>query len=134
MKRYPLHSKQKKFLLDYLQYWYQYFPISDISHERVIIIIATDIYYDSDKDLLNRIRKQCRAYVMKDGKGLFEPILQGHKIKTTLDAGYIYAPYIPVMNTPTSNFSPKKGIMSKYAKKVINTKYYGNIKIEPNSK
>jgi len=53
-------------------------------------------------------------------------ILIGHKGKSLLDAGYIYAPYVPLQLTPTMynpfNFTPIKGIMTRYAKKMVNNR------------
>jgi hypothetical protein len=60
-------------------------------------------------------------------------ILIGHKGSSLLDAGYIYAPYVPLQLTPTMfnpfNFTPIKGIMSRYAKKLVNNRYYGVIDV-----
>jgi hypothetical protein len=59
--------------------------------------------------------------------------LIGHKGKTFMDTGYVYAPYIPFQLTPVvldpDDFTPRKGIMTRYAKKVVNNKYYGLIKV-----
>jgi len=60
-------------------------------------------------------------------------ILIGHKGKSLLDAGYVYAPYVPLQLTPTMynpfNFTPIKGIMSRYSKKLVNNRYYGLINV-----
>ena len=60
-------------------------------------------------------------------------ILVGHKGKSLLDAGYIYAPYVPLQLTPTMynpfNFTPIKGIMTRYAKKMVNNRYFGVINV-----
>jgi len=60
-------------------------------------------------------------------------ILIGHKGKSLLDAGYIYAPYVPLQLTPTMynpfNFTPIKGIMTRYAKKMVNNRYFGLINV-----
>jgi hypothetical protein len=51
-----------------------------------------------------------------------------------LDAGYIYAPYVPLQLTPTMynpfNMTPIKGIMTRYAKKMVNNRYYGVISVK----
>jgi hypothetical protein len=61
-------------------------------------------------------------------------ILMGHKGKSLLDAGYIYAPYVPLQLTPTMynpfNFTPIKGIMTRYAKKMVNNRYFGTIDVK----
>jgi hypothetical protein len=60
-------------------------------------------------------------------------ILIGHKGKSLLDAGYVYAPYVPLQLTPTMynpfNFTPIKGIMTRYAKKMVNNRYFGVIDV-----
>jgi hypothetical protein len=60
-------------------------------------------------------------------------ILIGHKGKSLLDAGYIYAPYVPLQLTPTMynpfNMTPIKGIMTRYAKKMVNNRYFGVIDV-----
>lgn len=61
-------------------------------------------------------------------------ILIGHKGKSLLDAGYIYAPYVPLQLTPTMynpfNFTPIKGIMTRYAKKLVNNRYFATIDVK----
>jgi hypothetical protein len=48
-----------------------------------------------------------------------------------LETGAVYAPYIPLMMTPLvydpSTFTPRKGIMTRYAKKMIRPEFYGKI-------
>jgi hypothetical protein len=60
-------------------------------------------------------------------------IVIGHKGKSLLDAGYIYAPYVPLQLTPTMynpfNMTPIKGIMTRYAKKMVNNRYFGVINV-----
>jgi hypothetical protein len=50
-----------------------------------------------------------------------------------LDAGYVYAPYVPLQLTPTMynpfNMTPIKGIMTRYAKKMVNNRYFGIIDV-----
>lgn len=61
-------------------------------------------------------------------------VLLGHKGNTFLEAGYIYAPYIPLQLTQTiydaNDFTPRKGIMTRYAKKMVNNRFYGVIYID----
>lgn len=62
-------------------------------------------------------------------------ILLGFKGSSVLDAGYFYAPYIPLLSTPTvldpNSFTPNKGIMTRYGKKLIEDGglYYGTINV-----
>ena len=61
-------------------------------------------------------------------------VLLGHKGTSLLDTGYIYAPYVPLQLTPTMynpfNFTPIKGIMTRYAKKMVNNRFYGRVTVD----
>lgn len=50
-------------------------------------------------------------------------ILLGFRGNGVMDSGYFYAPYIPLLSTPTvldpNTFSPTKGILTRYGKKLI---------------
>jgi hypothetical protein len=93
-----------------------------------------------------RERKQSKNYLMLIGK----------KSDNEGEPGYVYAPYIPMTTAQTivgygsknisrkrkinnifdlgldikDEFSPSKSIMSRYSKKMINSKYYGTIEIK----
>lgn len=62
-------------------------------------------------------------------------ILMGFKGNSVLDSGYFYAPYIPLLSTPTvldpNSFTPNKGIMTRYGKKLIEDGglYYGVVTV-----
>lgn len=62
-------------------------------------------------------------------------IVMGFKGSSVLDAGYFYAPYIPLLSTPTvldpNSFTPNKGIMTRYGKKLIEDGglYYGVVTV-----
>ena len=61
-------------------------------------------------------------------------VLIGHKGTSLLDTGYIYAPYVPLQLTPTMynpfNFTPIKGIMTRYAKKMVNNRFYARVTVD----
>lgn len=75
-----------------------------------------------------------RYQVYRDPYSPAWSIILGHKGKSILDTGYIYAPYIPMQLTPTlfnpENFAPVKGIMTRYAKKCVNSRYYGAVQVD----
>jgi hypothetical protein len=75
-----------------------------------------------------------RYTVYRDPYAPANSVLVGHKGKSLLDTGYIYAPYVPLQLTPTLqnpfNFAPTKGIMTRYAKKMVNNRFYGNIRVD----
>ena len=75
-----------------------------------------------------------RYVVYKDPYLPAQIVLLGHKGNTFLEAGYIYAPYIPLQLTQTiydpNDFTPRKGIMTRYAKKMVNNRFYAVIFID----
>ena len=58
-------------------------------------------------------------------------ILVGFRGSNFLETGAVYAPYIPLIQTPLVydpvNFTPRRGVMTRYAKKVIRPEFYGKI-------
>lgn len=58
-------------------------------------------------------------------------ILLGYKGGSFLESGAVYAPYVPLISTPVvydyDNFTPRKGVMTRYAKKMIRPEFYGRI-------
>jgi hypothetical protein len=74
---------------------------------------------------------QNRYQVYRDPYAPANTILIGHKGSSILEAGYIYAPYVPMQLTPVMynpfDFKPIRGIMTRYAKKMILNRYYGKI-------
>jgi hypothetical protein len=75
-----------------------------------------------------------RYQVYRDPYFPANQILIGHKGSSLLDTGYVYAPYVPLQLTPTMynpfNFTPIKGIMTRYAKKMVNNRFYGRITVD----
>jgi hypothetical protein len=75
-----------------------------------------------------------RYQVYRDPYFPANTVLIGHKGTSLLDTGYIYAPYVPLQLTPTMynpfNFTPIKGIMTRYAKKMVNNRFYGRITVD----
>ena len=75
-----------------------------------------------------------RYQVYRDPYFPANTVLIGHKGTSLLDTGYIYAPYVPLQLTPTMynpfNFTPIKGIMTRYAKKMVNNRFYGRIQVD----
>jgi hypothetical protein len=56
-------------------------------------------------------------------------LLVGRKGGSFLESGYVYAPYVPLQTTPTifgvEDFVPRKGVMTRYAKKMVRPDMYG---------
>jgi len=61
-------------------------------------------------------------------------VLAGRKGSSFLESGYVYAPYVPLQMTPTifgtEDFVPRKGVMTRYAKKMVRPDMYGLVIIE----
>ena len=59
-------------------------------------------------------------------------ILVGFRGTNFLETGAVYSPYVPLITTPLvydpSDFTPRKGVMTRYAKKMIRPEFYANIK------
>ena len=60
-------------------------------------------------------------------------ILMGLKGTQYLEAGAAFAPYIPLIMTPLvydpETFTPRKGLLTRYAKKMLRPEFYGKIYI-----
>lgn len=102
----------------------EYFHVSDASAEQDT--------YNMGIERVGSLQGRYQVYV--DPYAPAWSIIVGHKGKSLLDTGYIYAPYVPMALTPTmynpENFAPVKGIMTRYAKKCVNNRYFGHIRVD----
>ena len=61
-------------------------------------------------------------------------ILLGYRGNNFLETGAVYAPYVPLIMTPLvydpQNFTPRRGVMTRYAKKLVRPEYYGKIYVK----
>jgi hypothetical protein len=61
-------------------------------------------------------------------------VLVGRRGSSFLESGYVYAPYVPLQTTPTifgvEDFVPRKGVMTRYAKKMVRPDMYGLVVVE----
>ena len=61
-------------------------------------------------------------------------VLLGYRGTQFLETGAVYAPYIPLIMTPLvydpKSFTPRKGVMTRYAKKMVRPEFYGKIFVE----
>lgn len=61
-------------------------------------------------------------------------ILLGFRGSQFLETGAVYAPYIPLMMTPLvydpATYTPNRGVMTRYAKKMLRPEFYGLIQVE----
>jgi hypothetical protein len=102
----------------------EYFHVSDASAEQD--------QYNMGIEKIGSLSSRYQVY--RDPYAPHWSMIIGHKGKSLLDTGYIYAPYVPMQLTPTMynpfNFAPVKGIMTRYAKKVVNNRYYGHVRVD----
>ena len=67
--------------------------------------------------------------VIVDPYFLRNVVLVGRRGTSFLESGYVYAPYVPLQTTPTifgpEDFVPRKGVMTRYAKKMVRPDMYG---------
>ena len=74
-----------------------------------------------------------RYTVYKNPYMVENTILLGFKGSQFLETGAVYAPYIPLMLTPLVydpvSFTPRKGIMTRYAKKMVRNDFYGTVRV-----
>jgi len=74
-----------------------------------------------------------RYKVYKNPYMKWNTILLGYKGTQFLETGAVYAPYVPLIMTPLiydpNTFTPRKGVMTRYAKKMLRPDYYGKIEV-----
>lgn len=74
-----------------------------------------------------------RFTVYKDPYFARNRILVGYKGGSYLETGYVYAPYVPLIVTPTlyapDDFTPRKGVMTRYGKKMVRSDFYGTVTV-----
>ena len=72
-----------------------------------------------------------RFTVYKDPYFPRNKVLVGYKGGSYLETGYVYAPYVPLIVTPTifapEDFTPRKGVMTRYGKKMVRNDFYGTV-------
>lgn len=75
-----------------------------------------------------------RYTVYKNPYMLENAILVGFRGAQFLETGAVYSPYIPLIMTPLVydplNFTPRKGVMTRYAKKMLRPEFYGKIYVD----
>ena len=61
-------------------------------------------------------------------------LLMGFKGSNFFETGAVYAPYVPLIMTPLvydpTNFTPRRGVMTRYAKKLVRPEFYGKVVID----
>ena len=71
--------------------------------------------------------------VYKNPYMLENQILLGFRGAQFLETGAVFAPYIPLIMTPLvydpDTFTPRKGLLTRYAKKMVRPEFYGKIQV-----
>jgi hypothetical protein len=72
-----------------------------------------------------------RFTVYKNPYQFENTILVGFRGTNFLETGAVYAPYVPLIMTPLvydpKNFTPRKGVMTRYAKKIVRPEFFGKV-------
>jgi len=98
---------------------------------------ASDVLPDEQTDIgiTNAGSIQGKLKLYKDPLFPNCKILMGYRGSSVLDSGYVYAPYIPLLATPTvfdpNSLTPNRGVMTRYGKKLLEDGglYYGTINV-----
>lgn len=76
---------------------------------------------------IGAINKKWDIYV--DPYFIRNVILVGRKGSGFLESGYVFAPYVPLQVTPTiygtEDFVPRKGVMTRFGRKMVRPDFYG---------
>lgn len=102
----------------------EYFHVSDASPEQD--------QYNMGIEKVGSLSGRYQVY--RDPYAPAYSMIIGHKGKSLLDTGYIYAPYLPLtltnVLTNVMNFSMVKGISTRYAKKLVSNRFYGHVRVD----
>ena len=103
--------------------------LNDLEYFHVTDANAEAVQYSMGIEKVGALQGRYEVFV--DPYSPAQSLIMGHKGDSLLDTGYIYAPYVPMQLTPTIynpfNFAPVKGIITRYAKKMVNNRYYGSL-------
>ena len=95
------------------------------------------VTHDDDRGSIGAVKvgslsKKFDVYV--DPYFLRNVVLVGRRGASFLESGYVYAPYVPLQVTPTifgvEDFVPRKGVMTRYAKKMVRPDMYGLVVVK----
>lgn len=95
------------------------------------------VTHDDDRGTVGAVKvgsisKKFDVYV--DPYFLRNVVLVGRRGASFLESGYVYAPYVPLQVTPTifgvEDFVPRKGVMTRYAKKMVRPDMYGLVVVK----
>jgi len=103
--------------------------LNDLEYFHVTDANAEAVNYSMGIEKIGSLEGRYDVYV--DPYSPAQSAILGHKGDSLLDTGYIYAPYVPMQLTPTIynpfNMAPVKMILTRYAKKLVNSRYYASL-------
>ena len=97
------------------------------TYKPTIVLDASEVSYSFGIEKVGSISN--KYTVFKDPYFPENFILLGYKGGSFLESGFVYAPYVPLLVTPTifapEDFTPRKGVMTRYASQMIRPEMYG---------
>ena len=105
---------------------------NDLEYFHVTNAEASETKYSMGIEKIGSIQGRYTVYV--DTYAPANTVLIGHKGDGIFHAGYIYAPYVPLMLVPRmvnpNNYSTILGCMTRYAKKMVNNRFFGKVIVD----
>ena len=102
---------------------------STVLYKPVLSLDANETQFSMGVEKVGSLNNRFTVY--KDPYFPRNQILLGYKGGSFLETGFVYAPYVPLIVTPTifapDDFTPRKGVMTRYAKKMVRSDFYGRI-------
>jgi hypothetical protein len=93
---------------------------------------AKEVKYSIGTEKVGTLNNRFTVY--KDPYMIKNQVLLGYKGNSFLECGYVYAPYIPLIITPTifapEDFTPRKGLLTRYGKHMVRPDYFAKIIVE----
>lgn len=96
-----------------------------------ILTDASEVEYSFGMEKSGTLSSRYTVY--KDPYFPAELMLLGYKGGSFLETGFVYAPYVPLLVTPTifapEDFTPRRSVMTRYAKQMVRPEMYGVIRV-----
>lgn len=96
-----------------------------------ILMDASEVQYSFGMEKAGSLNSRYTVY--KDPYFPADLVLLGYKGGSFLETGFVYAPYVPLLVTPTifapEDFTPRRAVMTRYAKQMVRPEMYGVVKV-----
>ncbi len=106
--------------------------LNDLEYFHVTNAEPEEVKYSLGIEKVGTLSNRYQVYV--DTYAPADTLLMGHKGDGILHAGYIYAPYCPLMLFPKlvdpRDFKNVLGVATRYAKKMVNNRFYGKVIVD----